>query len=56
MNVFFCRLRALRFDKRAVTALEYGIIASALGLILLVVFQKLSTPISAALTNVGSSI
>jgi Flp pilus assembly pilin Flp len=48
--------RVLRLDRRAVTALEYGIIASALALVLMAAFRGLGTPISQALAGVGSSI
>jgi Flp pilus assembly pilin Flp len=56
MSAFYCRVQALWFDRRAVTALEYGIIASALGVALLAIFARLATPISLALSDVGSSI
>jgi len=50
------RARILRFDRRAVTALEYGIIASALAFVLMAAFAKLGTSISGVLYGVGSSI
>jgi Flp pilus assembly pilin Flp len=56
MSALYCRLQALWLDRRAVTALEYGIIASTVGIALLAIFAKLATPISQALSNVGSSI
>ena len=56
MDASFGRLAALKTDRRAVTALEYGINAGALAFVLIAVFANLSTPISAALANVGSSI
>jgi Flp pilus assembly pilin Flp len=43
-------------DRRGVTATEYGIIISALAFTLVLIFTKLSTPIAAVFTNVGSSI
>jgi pilus assembly protein Flp/PilA len=56
MADFIRRLRVLRLDRRAVTALEYGIIASTLAVVLIAAFAKLGTPISEALYGVGSSI
>jgi len=56
MANLLCQLRAFRFDRRAVTALEYGIIASALCVALLAIFARLATPISAILSGVGGSI
>jgi Flp pilus assembly pilin Flp len=50
------RARILRSDRRAVTALEYGIIASALAFLLMAIFARLGTSISAALQGVGNSI
>jgi pilus assembly protein Flp/PilA len=56
MNVLLTRLRVLRVDRRAVTALEYGIIASALAFVLIAVFFSLSTVISAQFSGVTSKI
>jgi Flp pilus assembly pilin Flp len=56
MRALYSRVQALRLDRRAVTALEYSIIASTVGIALLAIFAKLATPISLALSNVGSSI
>lgn len=56
MSALYCRVQTLWRDRRAVTALEYGIIASTVGIALLAIFARLATPISAALANVGSSI
>lgn len=54
-NLLF-QLRNFQFDRRAVTALEYAIIASALGVALLAIFARLASPISAILSGVGGSI
>ena len=51
-------VRALTFkaDRRAVTALEYGIIASILGLVLVSIFGSLGSTLKTLFNNVGSSI
>ena len=51
-------VRALTFkaDRRAVTALEYGIIASILGLVLVGIFSSLGTTLTTLFNKVGSSI
>ncbi len=56
MRSLVSRLQSLRSDRRAVTALEYGIIASALAFVLIAAFGSFSTPISQIITNVGKSI
>jgi Flp pilus assembly pilin Flp len=43
-------------DRRAVTALEYGIIASILGLVLVTIFKSLGTSLSTLFSHVGASI
>ncbi len=51
-------VRALTFkaDRRAVTALEYGIIASILGLVLVTIFGKFGTTLTTLFSSVGASI
>ena len=51
-------VRALTFkaDKKAVTALEYGIIASILGLVLVTIFSNFGTKLTTLFSNVGASI
>lgn len=51
-------VRALTFkaDRKAVTALEYGIIASILGLVLVGIFTSLGKTLTTLFTNVGNSI
>jgi Flp pilus assembly pilin Flp len=46
----------LRNDQRAVTALEYGIIASILGLVLVTIFKTLGTTLTTLFSHVGTSI
>ena len=43
-------------DRLGVTALEYGIIASILGLVLVGIFQKFGTTLSTLFTHVATSI
>jgi pilus assembly protein Flp/PilA len=49
-------LKSLASDNRAVTALEYGIIAGVLGLVLIAIFQNFGTTLSSLFTTIGSSI
>ncbi len=49
-------LRRFLNDRRAVTALEYGIIAGILGLVLISIFTTFGTKLSALFTRVGTSI
>lgn len=49
-------LRALHQDRRAVTALEYGIIAGVLGLTLIGVFKSLGDQLSTLFNGIGGSI
>ena len=43
-------------DRRAVTALEYGIIASALAFVLVAIFTALGPELSTVFSNVGSKL
>jgi Flp pilus assembly pilin Flp len=47
---------ALKNDDRGVTALEYGIIASILGLVLVTIFKGFGNTLSSLFNSVGSSI
>ncbi len=51
-------VRALTFkaDRRAVTALEYGIIASILGLVLVTIFGNFGKTLTTLFTNVSTAI
>ena len=49
-------IRVIRADRRGVTALEYGIIASILGLVLVGIFKSFGSTLSHLFTAVGSSI
>ena len=49
-------LRRLVRDRRGVTALEYGIIAGVLGLVLIVIFKSFGTTLSTLFSSIGKSI
>lgn len=52
----FAILRALQTDRRGVTALEYGILASVLGLVLATMFGRFGNTMSTLFSHVSSSI
>ncbi len=56
MTKMISKIVALKNDRKAVTALEYGIIAGVLGLTLIVVFKSFGTTLSTLFSNIGSSI
>jgi Flp pilus assembly pilin Flp len=43
-------------ERRAVTALEYGIIADMLGLVLILIFKRFGATVSARFSSIGKSI
>ncbi len=43
-------------DRRAVTALEYGILAGVLGLVLINIFKSFGGKLSSLFATIGSSI
>jgi Flp pilus assembly pilin Flp len=47
---------ALKNDKRAVTALEYGIIAGVLGLALIAIFKTFGASLTTLFAGIGGSI
>jgi pilus assembly protein Flp/PilA len=49
-------IRRFLTDKRAVTALEYGIIAGVLGLVLISIFSTFGLRLSSLFTKIGNSI
>jgi pilus assembly protein Flp/PilA len=49
-------IRGLTRDRRAVTALEYGIIAGVLGLVLIGIFTRFGTSLSTLFSKIGSSL
>ncbi len=50
------QFKMLSGDNRAVTALEYGIIAGVLGLVLIAIFQTFGSKLSGLFASIGSSI
>ncbi len=56
MKKWFSKLNTLGRDRRAVTALEYGIIAGVLGLALIGLFQTFGSTLTALFTGIGSSV
>ena len=52
----FLRVRGLINDRRAVTALEYGIIAGVLGLVLISIFTTFGSKLSTLFGTIGKSI
>jgi Flp pilus assembly pilin Flp len=49
-------LAGLHRDERAITALEYGIIASALAFVFIAAFAHLGVPLSEIFNSVGSGL
>jgi pilus assembly protein Flp/PilA len=49
-------VRIFAADRTAITALEYGIIASALAFVIIAAFTSLGTPLSTIFTNVGNKL
>jgi Flp pilus assembly pilin Flp len=49
-------LKALWSDHRAITAVEYGLIASAMAFVLVNIFLSLGTPISQIFVSLGTKI
>jgi len=47
---------ALLRDRKAVTALEYGIIAGVLGLVLIGIFQGFGSTLTTLFSTIGNSV
>ena len=56
MSKLISKVVALKNDRRAVTALEYGIIAGVLGLVLIAIFQRFGNTLSSLFGTISSSI
>ncbi len=56
MTLFRNEQRALLADRRAVTALEYGIIAGVLGLVLIGIFTSFGSSLTTLFNGIGASI
>lgn len=46
----------LTADRKAVTALEYGIIAGVLGLVLIAIFQRFGSTLSKLFSTISASV
>ena len=56
MNALIVKIAALKNDRKAVTALEYGIIAGVLGLALIGIFNAFGSKLGSLFTTIGASI
>jgi pilus assembly protein Flp/PilA len=56
MNKMITKIVALKNDRKAVTALEYGIIAGVLGLALIGIFKTFGTTLSSLFSTIGGSV
>ena len=56
MKCVLGNLRTLAHDRRAVTALEYGILAGVLGLNLISIFRHFGSTLSTLFSTVSASI
>jgi pilus assembly protein Flp/PilA len=56
MMTFLNTLRALKSDRRAVTALEYGLIAALIAGVCIAAVSELGTDISSKFNTIASSI
>jgi Flp pilus assembly pilin Flp len=56
MNKLVSKIVALKTDRKAVTALEYGIIAGVLGLVLIGIFQGFGSTLTTLFTTIGNSV
>jgi pilus assembly protein Flp/PilA len=56
MNKMIAKVVALKNDRKAVTALEYGIIAGVLGLVLITIFTSFGTTLSKLFATIGASV
>jgi Flp pilus assembly pilin Flp len=56
MSKLMSKVVALKNDRRAVTALEYGIIAGVLGIALIAIFKTFGGTLSTLFSNIGGSI
>jgi pilus assembly protein Flp/PilA len=53
MLSLFNTFLALKSDRRAVTALEYGLIAAVMGALIVTAMTSLGTSLSSAFTTIG---
>ncbi len=55
-NIALSKLWLLRNDKSGVTAIEYGLIAGAIAVVIIGAVQLLGTNISTAFTNIANAL
>ena len=53
---FMTGIRALKADRRAVTALEYGLIAGVIVTVITVGFMSMASALSASFVTIGGSL
>jgi Flp pilus assembly pilin Flp len=56
MTKLISKVVALKNDRKAVTALEYGIIAGVLGLALILIFKNFGSTLGTLFSGIGNSI
>ncbi len=56
MNTILLKLMCLRHDRRAVTALEYGLIAALIAGVIITAVTSLGTDISNTFTKIGTAV
>ncbi len=56
VTIALSKLWLLRTDKTGVTAIEYGLIAGAIAVVIIGAVQLLGTNISAAFTNIANAL
>ncbi len=54
MKIRLLALRSMIGDRRAVTALEYGLIAAVMGSLIVIAFTSLGTKMGTAFTSIGA--
>ena len=56
MSLYLLTWLQLKFDRRAVTALEYGLIAGVIVAVILLGFRGLANSLSTKFVSIGSSL
>ena len=56
MNTLTSLMLRLKYDRRGVTALEYGLIASLIAVVIIAAVTAVGTGASATFTTVGNSL
>ncbi len=55
-SVVVCKLAQLKLDKRAVTAIEYGLIAALIAVVIITAVTTLGTNLSSTFNTVASEL